>query len=121
MNIRWVVACLGLALAFGVPAQTRQISVTVADGVATVSPQSYQFAKGQAAVTVALGTRGYTITGITFSSGSGLFNCAPSTGGNWSCAVGQRDPGGRATYTVTVNNGGTPIDSEPSVFIQSDD
>jgi len=71
-------------------------------------------------VTVAVGTRGYTITGIQFSSGSGLFNCAPAAAGTWSCTVGQRDPGGRATYTVSLSGSGTVIESQPGIFIQED-
>lgn len=122
MQIRWVLGSLCLIVACAAPAQSeKKISVTVADGVVTVDPSSYQFAKGQASVTVALGTRGYTISSIRFSSGSGLFNCAAASGGTWSCAVGQKEPGERATYTVTVTGSGTPIDSPPAVLIQNDE
>jgi hypothetical protein len=120
MQIRWILGSLCLIAACAAPAQSeKKISVTVAGGVVTLDPQSYQFAKGQTAVTVALGTRGYTISSIQFSSGSGLFNCAAASGGTWSCAVGQKEPGGRATYTVTVTNG-TPVTSDPGVFIQDE-
>lgn len=122
MKIRSILGSLCLMAACAAPAQSeQQISVTVADGVATVSPASYKFAKGQAAVTVALGTRGYTISSIQFSSGSGLFNCAAATGGTWTCTVGQRDPGASATYTVTLTGSGTPIVSQPGVLSQADE
>ena len=53
MKIRSILGSLCLMAACAAPAQSeKQISVTVADGVATVSPASYKFAKGQAAVTV---------------------------------------------------------------------
>jgi hypothetical protein len=123
MKIRWVLGLLCVAAAFTAPAQSsKQISVTVAGSTVTVAPSSYTFAKGQSAVTVALGTRGYTITAIQFSSGSGLFNCTPGSGNTtWSCAVGQRDPGASATYTVTVTGDGAPLDSPPAILTQSED
>jgi asparagine N-glycosylation enzyme membrane subunit Stt3 len=123
MTIRWILGTVFLAAACTAPAQSsKQISVTVVGSTVTVAPSSYTFAKGQHAVTVALGTRGYTITAIQFSSGSGLFNCTPGSGSTtWSCAIGQRDPGASATYTVTVSNGGTPIDSPPAILTQSED
>lgn len=123
MKIRWVLGSILLAAAFTAPAQgSKQISVTVAGGTVTVTPSSYTFARGQSSVSVALGTRGYTITAIQFSSGSGLFNCTPGSGNTtWNCAVGQRDPGASATYSVTVSNGGAPLDSPPSIFVQSEE
>lgn len=120
---RWVLGSLCLIAACAAPAQSGpQIGVTVNGSTVTVSPSSYTFAKGQASVNVALGTRGYTITNIQFSSGSGLFNCTPQTGNTtWTCAIGTRDPGKSATYTVTVTGSGTPIDSQPSILVQADD
>ena len=120
MKFRWVLGGL-FWVALSATAQSGgQISVTVADGVATVSPQSYQFAPGQASVTVALGTRGYTITGVAFAEGSGLFNCSPARNGTYTCAVGQREPGGRATYTVRLSGNGSLVTSDPGIFIQSE-
>lgn len=123
MNIRWGLVSLGVLVACAAPAQSpSQISVTVANGTVTVAPSPYKFAQGQGSVNVVLGTRGYTISAIQFKSGSGLFNCTPGSGSTtWTCAIGQRDPGASANYTVTVTNSGTPIVSSPNVLTQNDD
>lgn len=119
---RWVLGSLCLLAACAAPAQDGpQIGVTVAGGTVTVSPSSYTFAKGQASVNVVLGTRGYTITNIQFTSGSGLFSCTAQSGNTtWTCAIGTKDPGKSANYTVTVSNG-TPITSPSNILTQSED
>lgn len=120
---RWVLGSLCLIAACAAPAQSYpQISVTVANGNVTVTPVSYKFAKGQPSVNVVLGTRGYTITNIQFTSGSGLFSCTPQSGNTtWTCLIGTRDPGASANYTVTVSNGTTPSTSPTNVLTQNDD
>ncbi len=119
MKIRWGLVTLGLTVACAVPAQgPSQITVTVNDGVVTVTPADYTF-KGQAGpVTVALATRGYTITAVTPSSRT--FSCQAATGGTWTCQSNTRTPN-QSNYSVTVTNGGTPITSQgPNIFIQED-
>lgn len=120
MKIRWGLVTLGLLVACAAPAQNpTQISVTVADGVVTVTPKDYRFAKDQTSpVTVALGTRGYTITAVTPADRT--FSCQPASAGTWTCQSNTRTQR-QTNYTVTVTNGGTPINSNgDNIFIQED-
>jgi len=122
MTIRWGLVTLGLLVACAAPAQNQgQISVTVGqDGTVTVSPSEYHFTGANRSVTVALGTRGYTITAVTVEGTSAKINCQPSTSSTWVCvSTAGADAKKKYPYKVTVSNG-QPVTSGSNVFIQDE-
>jgi hypothetical protein len=122
MKKRWVLlAAAAVTCTTAVWAQSRSVTVTVSGSTATASPSPYKMAAGQASINVILGTRGYRITSIVFSSGSGLFQCIiAADGGSAQCAIGQKEPGGEAQYTVNLTGNSGPVASDPAIFIQSE-
>jgi len=122
----WGAAVLFAAAPLG--AQTRPHVVVTVDsaGGVVVTPSTYAMGPGQASLTISLATRGYSISGITFSTGGDLFSCTVQGGGNvMLCAVGRREPGARAEYTLTLSSDGSggsgaKITSTASIFIQSE-
>ncbi len=128
-KIGWWGAGLALVLTAAAPlhAQTdaragAQVQVSVgADGTVTVSPSTFKLGKGQTSFVVAMRTQGYTITGISFSTGAGLFDCTPQgNSATLRCTLGNVVPGGSAEYKLSIQGSGGTVDSPPSIFIQSD-